>query len=404
MRKPKGKVLEVRVVGPLAPFAAAFKAELEAVGYTPLSTVNEMRMAANLSRWLEREALTASDLNWESIEEFLHARRIAGYVSPLSRLALGSLLGVLKAAGMVQPAEPTGATSENEALFASFRTYLANERGLSCSTTTAYVSRARRFVAGLPGDMSLDDLRTKDVTDAVLRESATWSVGATQYFVAGLRSFLRFCFANGLTPSDLSAAALSMTGRRASTLPMGISRADVDALLASCDRRRAEGRRDWAILVTLVRLGLRASEVAAMTLDDIDWRTGIVVVHGKGRRDDPLPLPDDVGSALASYLRWGRPRTQHREVFLRTLAPLAPLGRGGVSFVVRRSCKKAGIAPIGAHRLRHTLACTMVAAGVPFPEISQVLRHRSISSTSSYARVDIKALRSLVQPWPGSAA
>ncbi|EQD61747.1 phage integrase family protein, partial [mine drainage metagenome] len=122
MRKPKSKVLKVRVVGPLAPFAAAFKAELEAVGYTPLTTVNEMRMVGNLSRWLEREALTASDLNWESIEEFLHARRVAGYVSPPSRLALGSLLGVLIAAGMVQPAEPAGPTSETEALFVSFRT------------------------------------------------------------------------------------------------------------------------------------------------------------------------------------------------------------------------------------------------------------------------------------------
>ena len=404
MGKPKSKVLEVRVAGPLAPFATAVKAEFEAVGYTPLTISIEMRMAANLSRWLERESLAASDLSRESIEEFIHSRRVAGYVSPPSRLALGSLLGVLEAAGVVQPGEPAGPTSQAEVLLASFRTYLVNERGLSGSTTDAYVSRARRFVAGLPDDIGLDDLRAKDVTDAVLEESAAWSVGATQYFVAGLRSFLRFCFAEGLTSLDLSAAALSVTGRRASTLPMGISRVDADALLASCDRRRADGRRDYAILVTLVRLGLRASEVAAMTIDDIDWRTGLVVVHGKGRRDDSLPLPDDVGHALAGYLRRGRPATQHREVFVRTRAPLGPLGRGGVSCVVRRACKRAGIAPIGAHKLRHTLACDMVGAGVPLSQISQVLRHRSISSTSNYARVDINALRALVQPWPGSAS
>jgi site-specific recombinase XerD len=404
MGKPKSKVFEVRVAGPLAPFAEAFKAELEAAGYTPLTTVNEMRVAASLSRWLEEEALSASDLSRERIEKYINARRAAGYVSHPSRRALGSLLGVLEAAGVVRPALPAGPTTGAEALLASFRTYLFDERGLSSSTTGAYVSRARRFMVGLPDGLRLSDLSSKEVTDAVLRESATWSVGATQYFVAGLRSFLRFCFAEGLTPSDLSAATLSATGRRASTLPLGISGRDADALLASCDRRRAEGRRDYAILLTLLRLGLRASEVAAVTLDDIDWRAGLVVVHGKGRRDDSLPLPDDVGRAVAGYLQRGRPATACREVFLRTLAPAGPLGRGGVSFVVRRACKRTGIAPVGAHRLRHTLACGMVAAGVPLPEISQVLRHRSISSTANYARVDIDALRALAQPWPGSAA
>ncbi|MGA8015690.1 MAG: tyrosine-type recombinase/integrase, partial [Candidatus Dormiibacterota bacterium] len=313
---------------------------------------------------------------------------------------LGRMLRILEAQGVAIAAQPIVPNSEAEDLLSSFRTYLLDERGLAQCTTSAYLARAQRFLSAGP---VIADLSAKDVSDAVLRESVLGSVGATQYFVAGLRSFLRFCFAKGLTQSDLSAAALSATGRRPSTLPMGISRADTDALLASCDRRRADGRRDYALLLTLMRLGLRASEAANLTLDDFDWRAGLVVVHGKGRRLDPLPLPDDVGGAIAGYLQRGRPKTGRRELFLRSLAPSGPLGRGGVSCVVRRACVRSGIAPIGAHRLRHTLACGMVAAGVPLPEISQVLRHRSISSTANYARVDIDALRALAQPWPVSA-
>lgn len=403
MGKPKSRVATVRVTGPLASFAPAFRVEMDARGYTPLSVVNVTMAVAHLSRWLGEKHLSAADLSDARIDEFIVAHRVAGHVAPPSRLALGVLLGMLQASGIAQPAKSVKPSSPNEELLSSFRDYLLGERGLAPSTADAYVDRARRFLAGRPEGQSVADIHAKDVTDAVLLESTTWSVGATQYFVAALRSFLRFCFADGLISSDLSAAALSATGRRASTLPLGISKPDVDALLASCDRRRAEGRRDYAILLTLARLGLRASEVAVMSLDDIDWRAGVVVVHGKGRRVDSLPLIDDVGGAIAGYLQRGRPKTELREVFLRLLAPAGPLSRGGVSSVVRRACSRTGVTPVGAHRLRHTLACGMVAAGVPLPEISQVLRHRSIASTSNYARVDIEALRNLAQPWPVDA-
>ena len=404
MGKPKSKVEVVRVRGPLAQYAAAFEEALEAAGYTPLSTASVMRAVSNLSIWLEEQTLEAADLDADRIEEFIRYRRSAGFVAPPPLQTLKGMLRMVEASGVAIVSRPTGPASATEDLLSSFRTYLLDERGLATCTADAYALRARRFLAGRPGSVCIADLRAKDVTDAVLRESTTWSVGATQYFVAGVRSFLRFCFAEGLIPSDLSAAALTVTGRRTSTLPKGISRADADALLGSCDRRHAEGRRDYAILVTLLRLGLRASEVAAMSLDDIDWRAGLVVVHGKGRRDDSLPLPDDVGRALTGYLQRGRPPTERRELFLRIVAPIGPLGRGGVACIVRRACGRAGIAPIGPHRLRHTLACDMVTAGVPLPEISQVLRHRSISSTANYARVDVDALRTLAQPWPGSAA
>jgi integrase len=154
-------------------------------------------------------------------------------------------------------------------------------------------------------------------------------------------------------------------------------------------------------LAVLLRLGLRASEVARLALDDINWRAGEIVVHGKGGRQDSLPIPWDVGEAIAGYLQRGRPASGRREVFLRALAPAGPLGRGGVSWIVRRACQRAGVPEVGAHRLRHTAAGQMVAAGVPLPEIGQVLRHRSAASTAVYARVDLGALRVLAQPWPG---
>ncbi len=235
----------------------------------------------------------------------------------------------------------------------------------------------------------------------MLRESVAVSVSATRFFVAGLRSFLRFCVVEGLVGADLSQAALAVTGRRRSALPRGITKADAAALVDRCDRRSAAGRRDYAVIVTLLRLGLRAKEVASLSLDDIDWRAGELVVSGKGGRQDRLPLPAQVGEAVASYLRRGRPRSDNRALFLAARAPFGPIAAGTVSSTVRRACRRAGIAEVGAHRLRHTVACEMVSAGVPLVQIAQVLRHHSLQTTAIYARVDLDRLRELAAPWPG---
>lgn len=239
------------------------------------------------------------------------------------------------------------------------------------------------------------------VIAAVGQQSGTVSVSAAQNFISGLRSFLRFCFVEGLVGADLSEAALLVTGRRRSPLPKGIARSDAAALLASCDRHHQLGRRDYAILVVALRLGLRAGEIARLRLDDIDWRSSEVTVRGKGRRQDRLPLPAEVGSAIAAYLKGGRPAIEHREVFMRDRAPFGPIASGTVGSTVRRACRRAGVAEVGAHRLRHSLACEMVAAGVPLVHISQVLRHHSLQTTGIYARVDVEQLRSLAKAWPG---
>lgn len=224
-----------------------------------------------------------------------------------------------------------------------------------------------------------------------------------RYGVA-LRSFLRYCYLTGLVERDLSAAALPVSGRRRSLLPQGITPTQAKALLGACDRRRACGRRDYAVIVVMLRLGLRASEVATLRLDDLDWRVGQLSVHGKGGRVDQLPLPVDVGEAIAGYLCRGRPRTATaREVFLCLRPPHVGLGRCGVSTIVAAAARRAQLGVVRAHRLRHTAATDMLRAGAPLPEIGQVLRHRSLGSTAAYARVDVERLRTIARPWPAGA-
>jgi site-specific recombinase XerD len=387
----------------LAPFVKAYRARLRAQGYTPLTMVSELHQLAHLSRWLEAAGLGAADVNGERLEQFVLARRGSTRGKGACSLqSLVPLLELLSGLGVVTLSRPTSERSSIDVLVGDFREYLLDERGLAASTADEYVWRVRRFLAARVPDGDVERLSAADVTSTVMRESASMSVASMHHLVFALRSFLRFCYLKGLTDVDLSAAALTITGRRRSSLPMGISPADVDALLKSCDRRRAIGRRDYAVLLSLLRLGLRAGEVAALTLDDVDWRAAEIVVHGKGGRLDRLPLPGDVGEAIVAYLQRGRLSTGHRELFLRALAPIGPLaGSSGVSWIVRRACRRAGIPEIGAHRLRHTTACEMVAAGVPLPEIGEVLRHRSVASTALYARVDLDALRSVALPWPG---
>jgi len=399
MVRPRSRVSRVVMTGPLAPFADAYREKLEESGYSRLSAVNLQRQVAQMSRWLVAERFGIDQLSEARVEDFLAAQRASGRDrSSLSRPGLVCLLELLRDLGVVS-APARHAPSPSEALMDSFRDYLLSERGLSEGTVRGYVDRAARFVAGLaPGGVA--HVTPAEVTAAVLRESAAVSVSATQNFVASLRAFLRFCFVEGLIEIDLSQAALPVTGRRRSSLPRGIAKDEADALLASCDRRTAIGRRDFAVIVALLRLGLRRGEVAGLKLGDIDWRAGELVVVGKGARLDRLPLPADVGEAIAAYLTRGRPASDRRHVFLRARAPFGPIAAGTVASTVRRACRRAGVAEVGSHRLRHTAACEMVAAQVPLAEIAQVLRHRSVQSTAIYARVDLDRLRMLAQPWP----
>jgi integrase/recombinase XerD len=405
--RSSSRVDRVVVVGPLVPFVDAYRAELEERGYAQSTQVHELQQVARLSRWLAAGGLAAADLDGERVEQFLAWRRATGVCQRVawSRSGLVCLLDVLRGLGVLAAEEPERLGSPTDVLLARFERYLFGERGLTAGSVRAYLLHARRFLGDLGSGRELAGLSAFEVTDAVMRKSRSGvSVSAVQLFVCALRAFLRFCFIEGFVEADLSRAALAVSGRgRRSSLPRRISRADAAALLDCCDRRSATGRRDYAVIVTLLRLGLRASEVAGLALDDIDWRAAELVVRGKGGREDRLPLPADVGEAISSYLQRGRPRSSQREVFLRSRAPFRPIASGTVSSTVRRACKRAGVPVVGAHRLRHTAACEMVAAHVPLVQIGQVLRHQSLQSTAIYARVDVDQLRLLAAPWPGGA-
>lgn len=288
-----------------------------------------------------------------------------------------------------------------ESVLEGFIEHLRVERGLTARSVETYLPDVRRFLARL-GNRELRELTAVDVSNAVLGEVVAGRSPATvRRFGSALRSFLRYCHVAGLVDLDLSAAALPVSGRRRSLLPQGILPEESAALLGACDRRFARGRRDYAVIVLMLRLGLRASEVATLRLDDIDWRAGQVTVRGKGGRVDALPLPVEVGMAIAAYLRNGRPRdATTREVFLRMQPPATAMTRGGVTAIVASASQRAGIGVVRAHRLRHTAATDMLRHGAALSEIGQVLRHRSHASTAIYARVDVQRLRTIARPWP----
>lgn len=400
--RPSSSVDGVRVSGSLVGFVDAYAAELAARGYRPLSVVAELRQVGRLSGWLEALGLSAADLDCGRVEEFLAWQRAVGRSrSQWSRPGLLVLLDVLRGLRVVGE-ERVAELSGSERVVASFAGYLSSERGLAEGTIRGYAWHARVFLDGL-GDRGLAGVAAGDVTGALAdRAVVGWSVSATRFFVSGLRAFLRFCFAEGLVAVDLSPAALYASGRAPSPLPKAISQSQARALLGSCDRRGALGRRDYALILLLLRLGLRCGEVARLGLGDIDWRAGEIVVRGKASRMDRLPLPVDVGEAIAGYLQRGRPSGPRRELFLRANAPFSPIAAKTVSSTVRRACQRAGLPVVGAHHLRHTAACEMVAAGVPLTAVGQVLRHRSLQTTAIYARVDLEQLRRLAVAWPGS--
>ena len=297
-----------------------------------------------------------------------------------------------------------GGMNGPDGLVDGFVGYLRRERGVSELTVEVYAADVQRFLGGL-ASCDLNELTPAHVSGAVLARVGERSPATVRRYGCALRSFLRYCFITGLVAHDLSGAALPVSGRRRSLLPQGLTPAQEKRLLGSCDRRRARGRRDYAVILVIVRLGLRASEVAMLRLDDIDWRAGQLTVRGKGDRIDELPLPADVGEAIAGYLCRGRPRSvTAREVFLRTVPPPVGLSRFEVSRLVEAAARGCGLGLVRPHRLRHTAATDMLRAGASLPEIGQVLRHRSLGTTAIYARVDVERLRAIARPWPSGTA
>jgi site-specific recombinase XerD len=389
----RSEAVRSTVSGPLAPFEAGFRAQLARAGYTPASIRGAVAAMARLSEWLEDRAFSSSGLTPQVVAHV----RIAG---------LRPVLGFLREIGEVPSADSAVDATPVEGLLAEFRSWLAEERGLSAVTVRCYCKQARSFLAGLPEplDASLQRLDAGQVTAFMLdccRDRNTWSAKAT---VTAVRALLRFLHVAGRVRVSLAAAVPSVAGWRLASLPRGLDAAQVELLLGSCDRDTVVGRRDYAILTALARLGLRGAEVAALELSDVDWRGGEVAVRGKGNRIERLPLPVDVGEALATYVTGGRARCDSAAVFLTVRAPCRGLSPEAVRAIMGRACQRAGLDRRGAHRLRHTLATEMLRAGASLAEVGQVLRHRSQLATSIYAKVDDNALRTLARPWPSGDA
>ena len=291
-------------------------------------------------------------------------------------------------------------------MVAEYRRYLVTERALTADVVRRYARLAREFLAACeqPDGLELSGLPASAVTDYVVAQCRGRPPGSAKFLVTALRSVLGYLFLAGDTRCQLASAVPTVAYWGAGSLPRALSPQTVAALLAGCDAATLDGRRDRAILALLARLGLRAGEVAALELDDLDWRAGEISVHGKGSRRERLPLPADVGEALVAYLHGGRPRVQCRTVFLRLNAPITGLTVSGVTTVVYRACARAGLPRAGAHRLRHSAATAMLAGGGSLTEVGQVLRHVRLQTTAIYAKVDRAALRGLARPWPGGAA
>lgn len=378
---------------------------MAARGYSPFTIGHRLWQLELLSRWLERERLSVEELTPERLVEFARVRRAAGYRSWTSPMSMRAPLAFLRGIVVVATEVPGASDGPVEEVLDGYRRWMLYERGVRQRTVVRYEPDARLFLSARlgPEGLALEPLTAADVSAFLARECPRRSIASARYLVAVLRSLLRYLHVAGLISAPLRWAVPGVADMRDGSLARGLEPAAVAKLLASCDRRRTVGRRDYAIVLLCSRLGLRAGEVAALTLDDFDWRSGELLVRGKGDRHERLPLAVDVGEALVSYLR-RRPRSECRAVFLKVVAPAGPLSGKAIWGVVHAACLRAGIAPVGPHALRHTAATGMLRQGASLEQVAEVLRHRDVRSTAIYAKVDRRALRPLGRPWAEGGA
>lgn len=391
----------VRFVGPLAPLAGELRGEFARLGYATSSATAQLQLAAHLSRWLQAEGLGTDALTGPVIEWFLATRR-RDYSSHYSMQALGPLLGYLRRAGLAPEPVPPEACSGGDRLLARFGEHLRVERGMSEPVVLAYQHWVRPFVEQVVDveELDLRDLGAVDVQRFLVATLPGLSRKSAQMTACALRSFLGFCYAEGIVEVPLTGAIPAVAHRKLSGVPQDLTAGQVDSLLGACDRGTPTGRRDYAVIVCLHRLGLRCGETTGLSLDDIDWEAGTLIIHGKGGRSDRLPLPVDVGQALVDYLRHGRPDTSSRAVFVRAHAPFTAMAPSSLSCIVARAARRAGLGTVHAHRLRHTAATRALNAGASLNEVAQLLRHAGTATTMIYAKTDQRRLSGLARPWP----
>ena len=387
----------------LGPHLDSFAAQSRELGYPPQSVRHQCHVIAHFSEWLERRRLSIGAIDAGVIARHVRDRKRAGKEGEGSTLR--RFLDHLRVRGVAAPPAGPCHRSASDALLDRFQEHLTLQRGVLPATGADYASFVRDFLADhYPGGVpQVRDLCASDVSTFVVKWTRTHPHGRAKLLVTALRSFFGFLTQDGQTHVDLASAVPSVAKWRLAGLPKFLPAEQVERMLTSCDRSTAQGRRDYAILVLLVRLGVRAREVVRLELGDVDWHAGELVVRGKGSREDRLPLVPEVGEALADYLRHSRPVCATRRVFVRLRAPIRPIAEGGTIWtIVCAALRRAGLDPAvkGPHSLRHSLATRMLGGGASMAEIAEVLRHRSPQTTEIYAKVDFGALRSLVLAWP----
>jgi len=405
------RTLSSAVAGPLAPYAEPFAQRLGEQGYAPWTLQDKLHVVASLSAWLAEHRLSVGAVDQQCICAFLHdfhqleRRRAHG-----DQTTLRALLEFLCDAGVLSPTTSTAAeTGAHAEIVGAFRRHLVQERGLAPATVETYVAVAVRFLDGHGGTVSGDcsALQAHDVIAFVRAQARRLSPKPAQLVGTALRGLLRFLHQHGRIADDLARVVPTVADWRCSGVPKYLPVEQVEALLAGCDQSTAVGLRDYAVLLLLSRLGLRAGEVVHLRLEDVDWTEGLLTVRGKGGRWRRLPLPVDVGEVMARYLRTVRPPCTTRRVFVRVRAPHNGFaGSVAIDCIVSRALARADLLPPmrGAHLLRHSLATTMLRRGASLAEIGQLLGHQLPQTTEIYAKVDTLALSELAQPWPGGTS
>jgi integrase/recombinase XerD len=389
----------------LVPHFAPFATSLVENGYVNSTVQSKLNLLASFGQWLDRRRLSITDFDEQIAERFIAYKRRKDRVHRGNRETLLQFLEHLRKRDVISGPTPTFDDSPLAAILTRYGRHLRSERGLAAATVINYLPSIRKFLIerfrGKP--LAIRQVSSSDVSDFILRQAPTMSPRRAQLVTAALRSFFRFLFQEGELQVNLALSVPSVADRRLATIPKYLSPDEVERVLGTCNRQTATGRRDYAILLLLARLGLRAGEVVSLQLDDVDWRAGELLVRGKGLLHDRMPLPVDVGEALTAYLRMDRPPCKTRRVFVCMKAPRSGFaGPSTLTTIVRRALDRADLYPAlrGAHVLRHSLATTLLRSGASMNEIGEVLRHRNPSTTEIYAKLDFDGLRTLAHPWP----
>lgn len=393
--------------GKMGRYLDGFAKLLSERGYRPHSIKYRLRIGGAFGRWLDRRGLNVRDADEQTVARFLRSRWRYRARNPADEPGLRLFLNHLRDRGVVHRRRPRLDQSKLARRLRAYERYLVLDRALAKATRENYIRLVHSFLIHKfgKGHFELRQLSARDVTRFLHRYCQHFSKGRAKLLVTALRSFLRYALVKGLITNDLVPCVPTVAYWKRSGLPKAIPKSQVKRILHSSDHRTSIGRRDYAVVLLLARLGLRCHEVVLMTLDDIDWAQGEITVRGKGRRSDRLPIPDDVGTAIAAYLRCGRPHCATRRLFVRDRAPYEGFSSStAVGDILRRAAARAGLDPsgLGPHRLRHSVATEMLRHGATLQEISEILRHRHPDTTAIYAKVDLVALRQLAQPWPGA--